>query len=190
MTDILLGLGGNIEGSWGCPRLTLDRVIAELFHRGIRFRRRAGLYLTRPVGRTDQPMFLNTVVVASTDHGPGAVMHICKQMERAAGRRRGPRNGPRPLDIDILAFGQCVRGWPVRPALRQIGRLILPHPEMHRRAFVLRPLNDVAPRWIHPVLGGPAGMLLHRLGEAAHGGIVGPIEGSRGVRFAAGLGSG
>jgi 2-amino-4-hydroxy-6-hydroxymethyldihydropteridine diphosphokinase len=83
-------------------------------------------------------------------------------LERKAGRRAGRPQGPRPLDIDILDYGGRRLGWPGRG--RRRARLVLPHPEAHRRAFVLVPLAQVAPHWRHPVLGASARALLDRLG--------------------------
>ena len=96
-----------------------------------------------------QPRYLNAVVLVEAYIAPGALLRLLKRIERRAGGRLGARNGgPRPLDIDILDYGGRRIGRP--PRRRQRGRLILPHPEMHRRAFVLVPLLEVAPAWRHP----------------------------------------
>jgi len=77
--------------------------------------------------------------------------------------------GARPVDIDILDYGGRRLNWPVRR--RERGRLILPHPELHSRAFVLVPLLEVAPHWRHPVLGHPSRTLLAKLGPSARSGV-------------------
>jgi 2-amino-4-hydroxy-6-hydroxymethyldihydropteridine diphosphokinase len=77
---------------------------------------------------------------------------------------------PRPLDIDILDYGGRRQGWP--PMRRERGRLILPHPLLHRRTFVLVPLMEVAPHWRHPVFGCRPRGLLARLGPNARTGVV------------------
>jgi 2-amino-4-hydroxy-6-hydroxymethyldihydropteridine diphosphokinase len=139
----------------------LARALEELSQAGVRIVRASQLYSTAPVGPGRQSRYLNAVVVAATPLPPAALLRALKRIERRAGRRRGRRWGPRPLDIDILQYGAKRIGWP--PRWREPGGLILPHPEMHRRAFVLVPLLEVAPRWRHPVLGLQARALLRRL---------------------------
>jgi 2-amino-4-hydroxy-6-hydroxymethyldihydropteridine diphosphokinase len=92
------------------------------------------------------------------------MLRLLKRIERRAGRRLGRRWGPRPLDIDILDYRGTRIGWP--PRRREPGRLILPHPEMHRRVFVLVPLLEIAPHWRHPILGLGARALLSHLAPA------------------------
>jgi 2-amino-4-hydroxy-6-hydroxymethyldihydropteridine diphosphokinase len=149
--EVLLALGGNQHGPWGGPRQTLARTQRELSRAGFCIVRASRIYLTTPVGTGLQPPYLNAVLLARTQMGPAAVLRIVKEIERRAGRRFGRRWGPRSLDIDILDHGGRRLGWP--PGRRERGRLILPHPELHRRAFVLVPLLDVVPRWRHPALG-------------------------------------
>lgn len=161
MMASLLALGANVAGTWGPPAATLMRALQHLNRQGVRVCRAAPLYRTQPVGDRRQPDFFNTAVLAMTRLPPIELMLLCKRLERAAGRRAGRRNGPRPLDIDIIAYGGEVRGWPPGPG--RLGHLILPHPAAHARAFVLRPLLDVAPRWVHPVLRMPARPLLRRV---------------------------
>jgi 2-amino-4-hydroxy-6-hydroxymethyldihydropteridine diphosphokinase len=107
-------------------------------------------------------------VVAKGSIGPASLLRLLKRIERQAGRRPTPPLQPRPLDVDILDFGGRRLNWPSRR--RERGRLVLPHPLLHKRAFVLVPLLQVAPRWSHPVLGVRARTLLARLGpNGAHG---------------------
>jgi 2-amino-4-hydroxy-6-hydroxymethyldihydropteridine diphosphokinase len=96
----------------------------------------APLYRTAPVSHIRQPDFLNTAAVGRTALSPEAVLGVAKRLERAAGRRRGERDGPRPLDIDLLTYGDLTASDP---------QLTLPHPRLTRRRFVLTPLADVAP---------------------------------------------
>jgi 2-amino-4-hydroxy-6-hydroxymethyldihydropteridine diphosphokinase len=159
---LLLALGGNKDGPWGGPRRTLERACAELERGGVRIRAASQLYETAPVGAGRQRPYLNAVVVAEGKLGPGGLLRLAKQIERRAGRRSTAPMQPRPLDIDILDLGGRCLNWP--PAGRRLrGRLILPHPLMHTRAFVLVPLMEVAPHWSHPVLGRRAKALLAAL---------------------------
>ena len=157
---VLLGLGANISGTWGRPPQTLARALAELARLGLKPLARSRLRRSRPVGGGRQPDFLNAVVMIEARLPPAALLRRLKQLERAAGRRPGRRWGPRPLDLDILDYAGRRLAWPGGRG----SRLTLPHPEMHRRAFVLRPLADIAPHWRHPVLGATAQALLRRLG--------------------------
>jgi 2-amino-4-hydroxy-6-hydroxymethyldihydropteridine diphosphokinase len=159
---LLLGLGGNISGAWGQPKDTLLRSLRELSGAGLRPLCCSAFFRSRPLGPRPQPDFVNAVVLTQASRAPAALLRLVKQLERRAGRRPGRAWGPRPLDIDILDYGGRRLGWPPTPERR--GRLVLPHPEAHRRAFVLVPLAQVAPRWRHPVLGATAPALLGRLG--------------------------
>jgi 2-amino-4-hydroxy-6-hydroxymethyldihydropteridine diphosphokinase len=167
---LLLGLGANIAGPWGSPEATLARAIAALAQAGLPELARSHVYRTRPVGGGRQPDFLNAVLATRARVAPFQLLRLLKALERQAGRRPGRRWGPRPLDIDILDYGGRRLGWP--GARRGRARLILPHPELHRRAFVLVPLAEIAPAWRHPVLGASASALLPRLGARARPDVV------------------
>ena len=134
-TMVLLGVGGNVVGPWGNPRATLTRACRELDSAGVKIVRASNYYCTRPVGDTPQPRYINAVLLAKAYIAPGALLRLLKQIERRAGRRTGRAMTSRPLDLDILDFGGRRIGKPARR--RERGRLILPHPEMHKRAFVL-----------------------------------------------------
>jgi 2-amino-4-hydroxy-6-hydroxymethyldihydropteridine diphosphokinase len=98
------------------------------------------------------------------------LLRLLKRLERRAGRRTTPPLQPRPLDIDILDLGGRRLNWPARGRKRR--GLVLPHPLLDRRAFVLIPLLELAPHWSHPVLGVPAKTLLARLGRRGARGIA------------------
>jgi 2-amino-4-hydroxy-6-hydroxymethyldihydropteridine diphosphokinase len=109
------------------------------------------------------------VLLVQAHMAPAALLRLIKRIERQAGRRLGARWGPRSLDVDILDFGGRRLGWP--PRGRPRGRLILPHPEMHRRAFVLVPLLEVDPHWRHPLHAVAGRTLLARLPWATRRGV-------------------
>ena len=148
---LLLGVGANVAGPWGSPRETLTRALREIERAGVKIVRASNYYSTKPVGDTPQPRYLNAVVLAKSSIAPGALLRLLKQIERRAGRRTARAMASRPLDLDILDYGGRRIGRPARR--RERGRLILPHPEMHARAFVLVPLLEVAPAWRHPLFG-------------------------------------
>jgi 2-amino-4-hydroxy-6-hydroxymethyldihydropteridine diphosphokinase len=133
----------------------------ELRRAGLTILRASSLYATQPLSDVPQPRYLNQVVTARASIGPGMLLRLLKGIERKAGRRTTRAMAARPLDMDILDFGGRRIGRPTRR--RERGRLILPHPEMHRRAFVLVPLLEVAPAWRHPRLGRGARTLLAQL---------------------------
>jgi 2-amino-4-hydroxy-6-hydroxymethyldihydropteridine diphosphokinase len=116
----------------------------------------ASLYRSPPVSPVAQPDFLNTAALAHTALEPEAVLALAKALERAAGRRRGLRFGPRPLDVDLLLYGDR---WSAAP------ELTLPHPRLRERRFMLEPLAEIAPDWPVPPDGATVRELLSRLGE-------------------------
>jgi 2-amino-4-hydroxy-6-hydroxymethyldihydropteridine diphosphokinase len=133
-----LGLGANI----GDPAENLAETRARLEKNGVRILAASSLYRTEPVGRPGQPWFLNQAIAVESGLTPLKLLNLAKRIERDLGRRSGPRNGPRPIDIDILLAGEVlVRG----------KRLTIPHPRMADRNFVLAPLAEIAPDAVHPV---------------------------------------
>ena len=157
---IWISLGANIQGTWGKPEATILRAICEIEKLWLCLVACSPLYLTLPVGSVRQPCFLNMVIGVRGSIGPFALLRALKRLERAAGRHLQGHWRPRPLDLDILDHGGRILG---RALDRRIdGRLVLPHPEMHKRGFVLVPLAAAAPAWRHPRFGIGARQLLAR----------------------------
>lgn len=98
---------------------------------------------TLPVGYTDQPDFLNAAVELKTALSPQKLLEVCQNIERELKRARDIKWGPRTIDLDILLYGEAVLNEE---------NLIIPHPRMHEREFVMKPLNEIAPQAFHPVL--------------------------------------
>lgn len=116
----------------------------------------ASLYRTAPVGPVRQPDFLNTAATGATSLPPERILAAAKALERAAGRRPGPRYGPRPLDVDLLLYGEHTSRSP---------QLTLPHPGLPGRRFVLVPLAEIAPGWRVPPGGETVAELLAATGD-------------------------
>ncbi len=158
---IVLGLGSNV----GDCEAALRRAIAELT-RLLGPLEVAPLYRTAPVSPIPQGDFLNTVVLADlAAPGPEEVLTRAKELERQAGRQPGPRLGPRVLDVDLLLYGDRVLpGSSQSDGSRRDGSLILPHPRMRDRRFVLAPLHDLRPALRLPPDGAAVRDLLAALG--------------------------
>ncbi len=131
MTKIYLSLGTNL----GDREANLTRAL-ELLSARVRIVKVSSRYKTEPVGYRDQPWFLNLAAVGETDLSPEALLDFTQSVERAMKRVKNFVNGPRIIDVDILLYGdQTIR----------TDRLVIPHPRMLERAFVLVPLLEVAP---------------------------------------------
>lgn len=128
-----LGLGSNQGDRPGFLREALSQVEAS---RRVRVRKRSSLYETAPVGVTEQPWFLNMVAEVDTDLSPQDLLDLVLAVERRLGRVRTQRWGPRTIDVDILLYNDL--------ALSTTA-LVIPHPELTRRRFVLEPLLEIAP---------------------------------------------
>jgi 2-amino-4-hydroxy-6-hydroxymethyldihydropteridine diphosphokinase len=163
--EAIVAFGANIPGAWGEPRQTCRELPRRLAGPDLAVLAVSPLYETEPVGPAPQPLYLNGVLVLATALAPEALLRRLKDLERAAGRVTLERWGARPLDLDIIALDGLVQGWQDgRPSASE-GVLVVPHGEMHRRGFVLRPLADVRPGWRHPVLGATVEELLAGLAD-------------------------
>ncbi|MGH6866767.1 MAG: 2-amino-4-hydroxy-6-hydroxymethyldihydropteridine diphosphokinase [Methyloceanibacter sp.] len=168
---VLVGFGANHPGPWGTPTQTITHAMSEL-ERVARVEEVSAFYATAAVGRARQPVYVNAVALIDTRLPPEAFLRVLKDIERCAGRRGGRPWGQRTLDIDIIDYKGLVKRWRdgesrfARPGARP---LVLPHPLMHERPFVLRPLLDIAPNWRHPVLGRSAQQLWRQVAKHGQG---------------------
>jgi 2-amino-4-hydroxy-6-hydroxymethyldihydropteridine diphosphokinase len=138
MTVVYLGVGSNIENKEKHIKTAVsflgDFSTVKTMSR---------LYLTEPIGFSNQDWFLNAVVEIETNLDPEILLSKLQSIERKLGRKKTVQNGPRSIDIDILFYGDQVV---------QTKKLVIPHPRLHERLFVLQPMMDLNPTFIHPVL--------------------------------------
>lgn len=159
---VFIGIGGNLPSPrFGQPQAVLAAAVAALPKAGVRIRRRSRWYASAPVPPSDQPDFVNGVLEAAAgEFDPAGLLQALHRIEDAFGRERGARNAARVLDLDLLAWDDLVLTGGEGP--------LLPHPRLHLRAFVLKPLAELAPDWHHPVLGRTARELLAALPAGQH----------------------
>ncbi len=134
---VYLALGSNLDDRLANLKQAVASLSPQMDVKG-----KSPVYETPPWGYADQPRFLNQVVKAITYLEPEPLLKHLKRLEMALGRAASFPNGPRSIDIDILFFDDLVMETPL---------LVIPHPRLHERAFVLVPLMDIAPDLTHPV---------------------------------------
>ena len=158
MPTAYIGMGSNLASLAGPPDVTLAAAAARLEALG-RVTRRSSLYSTEPVGFADQPRFINAVTSLETELSPQALLEALLTTEQEFGRDRAASfaNGPRTLDLDILLYGNLSVHEP---------SLEIPHPRLTERAFVLIPLNEIAPDIPCAESGATVSQLLHNLHQS------------------------
>jgi len=135
-----LCLGSNL----GDKKRNLNQALKEIKNlKMVKVLKTSSIYETEPVGFKDQSWFLNAVIKIKTKLPPLSLLYLLQGIERKLGRVRGKRWGPRKVDLDILLYDKMVIN---------DDKLTLPHPQMHKRRFVLIPLIELGSRWKHPAL--------------------------------------
>lgn len=158
---IIIGLGGNLSSRFGSSGHTLRHALKRLEEKGVTVLSCSPFYGSHPVPVSDQPDFVNAVALIETELSPGGLLTLMLSIEQEIGRIRGEANAARMIDLDLLAYGDiCLQGQDT-----EAPGLVLPHPRLHVRAFVLAPLCDIAPEWMHPGLRRSARQLYAALPE-------------------------
>ncbi len=153
---IFIALGGNLDGVHGSVIAGFRQALSSLADKGIVPVRSSHIYKSAPVG-PPQPDYHNAVIRVRTCLAPEAVLQKMHDVEHELGRYRREKWGPRTLDLDLIDYHGR--------SLEQ--KLIIPHPRLADRAFVLLPLRDVCPGWRHPLTGQTVDQLLQRLPASA-----------------------
>ncbi len=133
-----VGVGSNLGNRLGMMGKAKERLEANRF---ISIRKVSKVYETQPAGYLPQNQFLNAVWELETELPPAALLRELVTVENYLGRKSGVRNGPRVIDLDLLGYGNFIS---------QQSELMVPHPRLHERYFVLKPFSEVNARWIHP----------------------------------------
>ena len=152
---ILVGIGSNLPApGYSSPQATAEAALAAFPGIAVALRAWSSWYASEPVPASDQPWFVNAVAEVATELPPSELLARLLALELRFGRERSVRDAARTLDLDLLDYDglQCAR--------RDI---VLPHPRLHERRFVLLPLGEIAPAWRHPKMGLTAAELLARL---------------------------
>lgn len=140
---ILIALGANLPSRFGEPEQTLKRAVSAIQARGIRVVKQSSIWKTAPVPVSDQPWYRNAVIRVEANLSALVLLEVLHEIEADFGRVRSEKNAPRLLDLDLIAYNTDI--------IKEEG-VFVPHSRMHNRAFVLKPLQEVAPQWVHPVL--------------------------------------
>lgn len=175
--NMLLALGGNLTSQVGPPEITLKKALTALVECGAAIRAVSEFYHTPAFPAGNGPDYVNAAAKISADWSPRHTMAVLHSIEAEMGRERVQRWGQRTLDLDLIAYDDLVlpdlqvhQQWRELPVQQQVemtpDELVLPHPRLQDRAFVLVPLADVAPDWVHPILGKSVKELLDALPEA------------------------
>ncbi len=153
-----------MPGKLGSPETTICEAVKAIEAHDIIVTKKSRIWLTSPVPVSNQPLYRNAVIEVTTDLEAEDLLSVLQSIENEFGRTRKCRNDPRVLDLDLLDY-QAMNV--------DTQNLVLPHPRMHERGFVLLPLQEIAADWRHPVLKTPLSMLISQLPEDQ---VASPLE--------------
>ena len=144
INTVIIGVGGNINSVDGIHPVEICNKAIRSFHDySIKVKKQSKWYNSEPIPKSDQPTFFNCVVIASTKLNAHDVLKFLHKIESEFGRRRNKINAPRSIDLDLIDYSNKVC---------KNKNLIIPHPRAHLRKFVMGPLAEINPDWIHPIL--------------------------------------
>ena len=142
--NIIIGVGGNIYSENGChPIEVCKTAIDTLIQYSIKVEKQSKWYSSEPIPKSDQPNFFNCVILATTKLNEYDVLKSLHQIENKFGRKRNLINEARTIDLDLIDYSSKVL---------QNNIITIPHPRAHLRKFVMGPLSEIYPNWIHPIL--------------------------------------
>lgn len=145
----MVALGCNLPGAYTSREALLDAALVALPDEGLKVLARSGWWTSSAWPDPAGPDYRNGVAVIATELGPAETLAALHRVEALFGRARGALNAPRTLDLDLIAHGRSVIE----------GQLVVPHPRAHQRLFVMGPLAEIAPEWVHPASGWTARQL-------------------------------
>lgn len=153
---IIIALGANLPSRFGEPADTLKIAVRAIESVGISVTHRSSIWLTAPVPFDAQvPYYHNAVIAVETELSADELLQVMLNIEEDFGRVRSYKNAPRLLDLDLIAYNDEV--------IKDGERLIVPHPRMHERSFVISPLQEVDENWTHPISGQNLTEMVHDL---------------------------
>lgn len=179
---ILIALGANLPNlDNGPPRQTCGCGLAEIDARGILIVKRSRWYQSAPVPVSDAPWYVNGIAQVDTDLAPDQLLATLLEIELKFGRQRSYTNAPRTLDLDLICYNNQILDQQKGP--HSAVDLILPHPRLSERAFVLMPLSEVAPHWSHPRTGKSIDHLIKDLPQDQQIEVMQDATGEYGTEF-------
>jgi 2-amino-4-hydroxy-6-hydroxymethyldihydropteridine diphosphokinase len=140
-------LGSNLRGAYGSSEALLQAALARFPEVGLKILETSSWWRSAAWPDPNGPEYRNGVALVEAKAGPAGVLTALLELEAELGRERSARNAPRTLDLDLIAYGRQIRDEP---------GLVVPHPRAHERLFVMGPLAEIAPDWVHPMLGATA----------------------------------
>jgi len=151
---IFLNIGSNLKSLEGDRFFNLKKSLKLMTLENIKIIKMSSIYETPSYPVKKNPKFLNIGIEISTLHSPKALIKICNKIEKKLQRTRGPKDNPRTCDIDLIDYNRTII---------ETQKLSIPHPRAHLRNFVLFPLKEICPNWIHPILNKKIDFLIKKL---------------------------